>query len=172
MVAKCYNSLGTNFIVSLYFLSPIFQSRSVSGFLPHLIIKFFFSFSDFSWLQNSQRAIICHLFWRRALHGPRTRFGVQGFLARSGSFARSNPNWKHGQQFLGNGESWTLWSLFRNSFWQVRIQFNQVWSILDRFNPVWLGILGIHFVIIQITCYRLIKGQQYLKKMYEKNYDD
>ena len=44
MVAKCYNSLGTNFIVSLYFLSPIFQSRSVSGFLPHLIINFFFHF--------------------------------------------------------------------------------------------------------------------------------
>ena len=40
MIAKFYNFLGTYFIVSLFFLFPIFQSRSFFGFLPYLVIKF------------------------------------------------------------------------------------------------------------------------------------
>ena len=32
--------------------------------------------------------------------------------------------------------------------------------------------LQVYFAIIQSTFYRLIKGQQYLKKMYEINCDD
>ena len=35
-----------------------------------------------------------------------------------------------------------------------------------------LQVLQVYFAIIQSTFYRLIKGQQYLKKMYEINCDD
>ena len=44
MVTKCYNPLGTNITVSLFFLFPIFQSLAVFGFLPYLIIKFTYVF--------------------------------------------------------------------------------------------------------------------------------
>ena len=49
MVAKCYNSLGTNFIVSfIFFLFLIFQSRSVFWFLPYLIHQIYVLFFKIS----------------------------------------------------------------------------------------------------------------------------
>lgn len=78
-----------------------------------------FSF-HFRGLQNTERTIICHLFWRRTFYGTWTWFRMQRNLAQTWSFRRPNPHWKYERQFLGNGRGWTLWTLLRNPFWQNR----------------------------------------------------
>ena len=54
----------------------------------------------------------------------------------------------------------------------IGISYNVNYKVNDHHTFYPLEYIWIPFAIIQSTFYRLIKGQQYLKKMYEINCDD